>query len=268
MHSCGPRADDRALLKKSELAPRGTANYLAPEVLTGKELTTAADVYAVAVAVVVVVSLAGRSYAFGILMWQILTRKHPYEDVGDVSMDEFTDLIVDEESRPDIDDAQRADYPMLVDLIEQCWDARSSSRPSFQGERDAAAGHARSSSPSHADICGVISDALVEIAIPHDTEAQRFWLKFFSAVGSGVKVERVVRALLKASAERGGGWGQCAHGGLQQWFRLPSNPEMHTAQLKSQLRDLELLLREHEEMDGPSSKSSGRARITGTWLVV
>ncbi len=57
----------------SALAPRGTANYLAPEVLTGKELSPAADVY-----------------AFGILLWQILTRKHPYEDVGAVSMDGFT----------------------------------------------------------------------------------------------------------------------------------------------------------------------------------
>jgi serine/threonine protein kinase len=172
---------DRSMLVHSGFAPRGTANYLAPEVLTGKELTTAADVY-----------------AFGILLWQCLTRKHPYEDIGAISMDGFTgescgmlllllclngcaDYIVDEESRPEIEESQRHDYPMLVELIEHCWEGKSASRPQFE------------------DVCEVISDALVEIAIPHDLDAQRFWLKFFSTVGLGVKIDRVIRAVLKVS---------------------------------------------------------------------
>jgi len=162
-------------------------------------------------------------------LWQILTRKRPYEDMGSVSIDGFTDLIVEEEVRPDMDDETRRDYPILTDLIERCWRCDADDRPGF------------------ADVCDTLTDALVEIAIPHDSDAQSFWLKFFPTAGpEGVKIERCIRAMLK-------------------WFRLPANPEMRPAALQQQLTHLETLMVEKEDATIETS-SAGRQRITSEWF--
>jgi serine/threonine protein kinase len=200
----------RFLLKES-FGPRGTANYLAPEVLAGEAVSTAADVY-----------------AYGILLWQILTRKRPYEDLDSISIDGFTDYVVDEGSRPEIEEDARQDYPILVELIEQCWGDDVEDRPEFE------------------EICETLTDGLVEISVPHDIDAQRFWLKFFPSAGpEGVKIERCIRAMLK-------------------WFRLPANPEMRSKTLQNQLTQLGILMNEKD--DGSIEGVSSKARISCEWF--
>jgi serine/threonine protein kinase len=223
----------RSVLKES-FGPRGTANYLAPEVcfvffflffflffvkcktkvLAGNQLSTAADVF-----------------SYGVLLWQLLTRRKPYEDLGSVSIDGFTDLIVDEEVRPELDGDTCRDYPIVTDLIERCWRAEMHDRPDFS------------------EICDIMTDALVEIAIPHDAEAQSFWHKFFPSAGpEGVKIERLVKALLK-------------------WFRMPTNPEMRSSALQKQLSLLELLLVEREDLGTDLHiTGAGKQRVTAEWF--
>lgn len=207
---------DRSALKASAFTPRGTANYLAPEVLSGLELTTAADVY-----------------AFAIVLWQILTLNRPFEDIGPISMDSFTDFIVDDENRPTFEDSHREDYPMLVDLIEACWDAEPLKRPVFS------------------EISDVISRCQVNLAIPHDPEAQKFWLKCFSTTnttGLGVKIERVTRYLLKTLGE-------------------PTNAEVQRPHLKAQIKILEMLMMEHEDLsEVQDTLPPGKHRITAEWF--
>ena len=206
--------DSRSMLKDSSVGPRGTINYLAPEVLLGEDVSPAADVY-----------------AFGVLLWQVLTRRRPYEDDGNLSIDGFTDLVVDEFYRPVVDDELSTGYPIMVDLMERCWDDDPLVRPDF------------------AEICDVISEGSVEISIPHDLEAQSLWLKFFHDRES-TKVDRLVRAIAK-------------------WYHLPVNLEMRSRKQVTQLKLLEILLHEKEKdwdeaIGSESSKS--KARVTCEWF--
>lgn len=199
---------------KDSYGPRGTVNYLAPEVLSGNQLSTAADVF-----------------SYGVMLWQILTRRKPYEDLGSVSIDGFTDLIVDEEVRPELDAELCRDYPIVTELIERCWRAEADDRPNFS------------------EICETMTDALIEIAIPHDSDAQSFWHKFFPSAGpEGVKIERLIKAMLK-------------------WFRLPANPEMRSEKLQRQLQQMELLLVEKEDLASEVSEHGKQVKTKKLLLI-
>lgn len=144
-------------------------------------------------------------------------------------MDGFTEFIVDEMSRPDIEENEKRDFPILVELIERCWHNDPDSRPNFE------------------EICALLTDAMVEIAIAHDRDAQNFWLKFFSKYGSqGVKIDRCVKALLK-------------------WFRLPSNPEMRSKALETQIKYLKMVMHEKDDLTDDEEENS-KARITVEWF--
>ncbi|XP_067948962.1 serine/threonine-protein kinase mos-like [Watersipora subatra] len=87
----------------------GTVAYRAPELLKGSPPACSADIY-----------------AFGILLWQMLSLKHPY--LGrDNHMVIFA--VVAHGLRPSLSCIESADDD-LVTLCQQCWSANALSRPS------------------------------------------------------------------------------------------------------------------------------------------
>jgi len=87
----------------------GTPLWMAPEVLLGKDVDEKADVY-----------------SFGIVLWEIITGKEPFPHMD--SYGTFKRAITIENERPEIP----ADtHPSLRALMETCWQADPSKRPSF-----------------------------------------------------------------------------------------------------------------------------------------
>src|SRR5436305_1905245 len=84
----------------------GVLPYLAPEVLKGKEYTQASDIY-----------------GFGIIAYEVCTGLPPYHDIAH---DEFLTIKICRGLRP------KSDYQipqLILDIIQQCWDADPSKRP-------------------------------------------------------------------------------------------------------------------------------------------
>jgi len=85
--------------------------WLAPEVMQGYPTTTKADVY-----------------SFGIVMYEILTRKFPFEEFDFKFQFEQVDAISKQHVRPTIPSAMP---PILSELLKACWHPNPNSRPSF-----------------------------------------------------------------------------------------------------------------------------------------
>jgi hypothetical protein len=66
-------------------------------------------------------------YAFGIILWEILTRLEPYEDKEPM---QIVVEVVNDDLRPDLPDIYR-DNP-LVPLMKDCWATDPATRPSFR----------------------------------------------------------------------------------------------------------------------------------------
>lgn len=94
---------------KDQWGPRGTALWMAPEVMQQQEFDESVDVY-----------------SFGIVLWEIYTTKEPFSNHD--SWDEFFEAVVQKNERPPIDDACPAS---LKRLMEACWNANRKMRPSF-----------------------------------------------------------------------------------------------------------------------------------------
>ncbi|EGG21390.1 PKC domain-containing protein [Cavenderia fasciculata] len=86
----------------------GTPVYMAEEVVKGQSYENSADIY-----------------SFGIMLWEMFTRKIPFE-----GMNEFERInFVLKGGRPTIPDT----VPIkLANLIRQCWDSNPSARPTFK----------------------------------------------------------------------------------------------------------------------------------------
>lgn len=98
-----------------------TPTWTAPEVLSKQSYSTEADVY-----------------ALGILMWELLTRRHPFDHVDlppfeAIAMPLLSTLI-QQGGRPDLppeaaaqlDSIARSEY---IELVTACWDANPDDRP-------------------------------------------------------------------------------------------------------------------------------------------
>jgi serine/threonine protein kinase len=81
---------------------------MAPEVIAHKQYNGKADVY-----------------SFGILLWELLTQKTPYENMTPI---QAAVGVVQEGLRPPMPDGLNR---RLKDLIERCWDADPDVRPTF-----------------------------------------------------------------------------------------------------------------------------------------
>jgi len=86
----------------------GTARWTAPEVIAGETYTEAADVY-----------------SFGIILWELATRKIPFDDVPSYDLNK---LVIGGTRPPEPSDECPREYK---DLMKQCWAPRPTQRPSF-----------------------------------------------------------------------------------------------------------------------------------------
>ncbi|MED6106355.1 hypothetical protein PIB30_004130 [Stylosanthes scabra] len=89
-------------------AETGTYRWMAPEVIEHKPYDHKADVY-----------------SFGIVLWELLTGKLPYEHLSPL---QAAVGVVQKGLRPKI---PRHTHPMLVELLNRCWHQDPSSRPNF-----------------------------------------------------------------------------------------------------------------------------------------
>ncbi|KAK9270984.1 hypothetical protein L1049_026572 [Liquidambar formosana] len=89
-------------------AETGTYRWMAPEVIEHKPYGQKADVF-----------------SFGIVLWELLTGKLPYEHLTPL---QAAMGVVQKGLRPTI---PRHTHPMFVDLLERCWQQDPSLRPKF-----------------------------------------------------------------------------------------------------------------------------------------
>eukprot|EP00002_Diphylleia_rotans_P012994 TRINITY_DN2530_c1_g1_i4.p1 TRINITY_DN2530_c1_g1~~TRINITY_DN2530_c1_g1_i4.p1 ORF type:complete len:2539 (+),score=349.69 TRINITY_DN2530_c1_g1_i4:56-7672(+) len=87
----------------------GSLYWMAPEVISGDKFTAAADVY-----------------SFGIVMWEVLSRRDPYEEQENILA--VAIQVVSERLRPTLDFPID---PSLRSVLTSCWDTEVCSRPSF-----------------------------------------------------------------------------------------------------------------------------------------
>jgi len=100
----------RFMSEKKQMTQVGTPMWMAPEIITGKKYTEKADVY-----------------AFGIILWEILTRDEPYEEKEPM---QIVVEVVNDDLRPTIL-PEFASSP-LVALMTDCWHTDAPQRPTFE----------------------------------------------------------------------------------------------------------------------------------------
>jgi len=120
-------------LQDPGVAP-GTPLWMSPEVLKGRSLSEKADIY-----------------SFGIVLWEMLTGKEPFEDHDDY--DRFVDAVCEQGERPEIPSDM---YPSLQLLLKECWHDNQKKRPGFQ------------------EIIKRLEDAMVDVTIV-DEPAAKMW---------------------------------------------------------------------------------------------
>lgn len=121
--------------------PKGTAIYMAPEVMRQKQFGFKADVY-----------------SFGLIMYEIITGEELFSEYSD--WDEFEEAICERNERP-------KDFPKdppapasLINLIKRCWASDPDERPEFD------------------EILFRLDEIIVDLKtqnVPHKEEARLFW---------------------------------------------------------------------------------------------
>lgn len=74
-------------------------------------------------------------YSFGIVMWELATRKTPWQDelkhLDDAEMFNVLNQALQQGRRPAIPGELRASVPIFVALMEWCWAPDPADRPTF-----------------------------------------------------------------------------------------------------------------------------------------
>jgi serine/threonine protein kinase len=120
---------------------RGSPAFMSPEALLGQELTPKTDVY-----------------SFGMILWELVSDKSPYDDLRIESFEQLIDVICVRKIREKVPAHLP---PTLRQLIESCWQSDPSHRPSFLS------------------LINLLETAILECAI-EDKDARHWWQKCFS----------------------------------------------------------------------------------------
>jgi len=120
---------------------RGSPAFMSPEALLGQELTPKTDVY-----------------SFGMILWELVSMKSPYDDLHIESFEQLIDVICVKKIREKIP----SNLPTTLKLlIESCWQPDPAQRPTFL------------------NIIVLLETAILEAGI-EDKEARVWWQKCFS----------------------------------------------------------------------------------------
>jgi hypothetical protein len=104
------RDNSASAIEQSVMTQRcGTFKYMSPEVMRNEQYDEKTD-----------------TYAFGLILWEILTRSLPYKGLQAIQLYNY---VVVRKMRPTI--PPHVPQPMAA-LIAQCWDYDASARPSFE----------------------------------------------------------------------------------------------------------------------------------------
>jgi hypothetical protein len=156
---------------------KGTPLWMAPEVMMFKEFNEKADVY-----------------SFGIVLWEILTRKEPFSHHK--KFDVFREAICQKHERPPIpEDAPTS----LKQLLEACWAPDPKVRPSFR------------------DVVHRLEEIIVDVAINDEVGRkiwrdgnldlkqvrwEEFWTAFQKTLGVANVQEQVMLSFMAVLAEK------------------------------------------------------------------
>ncbi len=100
----------RFMTAKKAMTQVGTPMWMAPEIILGRQYTEKADIY-----------------AFGIILWELLTRLEPYEDKEPM---QIVVQVVQNNLRPTL--TEEFEASPLTSLMKDCWTTKAEDRPSFE----------------------------------------------------------------------------------------------------------------------------------------
>jgi len=123
-------------LRDNGVAP-GTPLWMSPEVLQGQALDEKSDIY-----------------SYGIVLWEMLTKKEPFEEHDSYKV--FVEAICEQHERPQIPVEM---HSSLQTLLEECWHPNPKKRPSFK------------------EILERLDLAMVDVSITNDKDAADMWKK-------------------------------------------------------------------------------------------
>jgi len=130
--------------KKEQKGAVGSPLYMAPEVLAEQPYNEKADVY-----------------SFGIILWELMTQKIPYEDKDFETVSDVFRFVVKQQKRPTM---PHHCPPRLAKLIANCLEHEPRKRPSFKAILESQ----------------VIDQIIVDVIISDaNAPAREFWLQSF-----------------------------------------------------------------------------------------
>mmetsp|Transcript_8588 Transcript_8588/g.35801 ORF Transcript_8588/g.35801 Transcript_8588/m.35801 type:complete len:850 (+) Transcript_8588:147-2696(+) len=117
-HSLQVKVSDFGLARTAKSksgAVVGTRRYMAPEMMQRQPINEKADIY-----------------SYGVLLWQILTRKRPFAQFSGIKTSQEKKAFCDHVSAGNRPDIPLSAPPILAKLINRCWATDPLKRPSFQ----------------------------------------------------------------------------------------------------------------------------------------
>ena len=90
----------------------GTCYWMAPEIIVNKRYSTKVDVY-----------------SYGIIIWEVCTRKTPYSCMSQQQVQFYVSV---KKGRPNLKIIPSNTPPKIIQLMQMCWDHEPNNRPSFE----------------------------------------------------------------------------------------------------------------------------------------